>query len=93
MMQLTTEKNNFWKEAKERWSKKSPPFFQKIMKFAIELGSAAVAVLGADKLFDLQSTYGVNPLLFTICGYVIVFCAALGLTAKITKQQDGDDKS
>jgi hypothetical protein len=92
-MPLTTEKNNFWKEAKERWSKKSPPFFQKILKFAIELGTAAVAVLGADKLFDLQATYGVSPLLFTACGYIIVFCAALGLTAKITKQPDGDNQS
>jgi hypothetical protein len=36
-------------------------------------------------MFDLQS-YGVPQLIFTIAGYVIVACAALGLAAKITKE-------
>lgn len=55
------------------------------MNFAITIGTSAVAVLGADKLFELQS-YGVPQLVFTIAGYIIVACAALGLSAKITKQ-------
>ena len=62
-----------------------PDFWKKIMKYSVTLGTSAVAIIGADKLFDLQS-YGVPTVIFTICGYVIVACAAFGLSAKITKQ-------
>lgn len=55
------------------------------MNFCVTLGTSAVAVLGADKIFELQS-YGVPIIVFTICGYVIVACAAFGLAAKITKK-------
>lgn len=72
-------------EVKERWSAETPEFWKKVMNFAITIGTSAVAVLGADKLFELQS-YGVPQLIFTIAGYIIVACAALGLSAKITKQ-------
>jgi hypothetical protein len=44
-----------------------------------------VAVIGADQLFNLQA-YGIPQVIFTIAGYVIVACAAIGLSAKITKQ-------
>jgi len=76
---------NMFKELKERWTAESPEFWKKVLSVAIYLGSGAVAVLGADKLLDLQS-YGVPQLVFTIAGYVIVACAAMGLSAKITKQ-------
>jgi len=48
------------------------------------VGTSAVAVIGADKMFDLQNTYSVSPALFTVCGYIIVFCFGLGLASKIT---------
>ena len=60
------------------------------MKISVTLGSSAIAILAADKGFDLQS-YGVSPLVFTICGYIIVFCAGTGLMAKITKQDNGNN--
>ena len=72
-------------EIKDRWNSESPIFWKKIMKYSVTLGTSAVAVIGADKLFDLQS-YGVPSIIFTICGYIIVACAASGLSAKITKQ-------
>ena len=72
-------------EVKDRWNSESPIFWKKIMKYSVTLGTSAVAVIGADKLFDLQS-YGVPSIIFTICGYIIVACAATGLSAKITKQ-------
>lgn len=72
-------------EIKDRWNSESPIFWKKIMKYSVTLGTSAVAVIGADKLFDLQS-YGVPSIIFTICGYIIVACAATGLSAKITKQ-------
>ena len=74
-----------WKDISDRWNSESPVFWKKIMKYSVTLGTSAVAVIGADKLFDLQS-YGVPSIIFTICGYIIVACAATGLSAKITKQ-------
>ena len=74
-----------WKDISDRWNSESPAFWKKIMKYSVTLGTSAVAVIGADKLFDLQS-YGVPSIIFTICGYIIVACAATGLSAKITKQ-------
>ena len=80
----------FIQELLDRWKSESPVFWKKIMNFSITLGSAAIAILGADKMFDLQ-TYGVSPIIFTICGYVITFCAATGLMAKITKQDNANN--
>ena len=74
-----------WQDISERWNSESPAFWKKIMKYSVTLGTSAVAVIGADKLFNLQS-YGVPSIIFTICGYIIVACAATGLSAKITKQ-------
>lgn len=74
----------FFKELKERWSAKMPIFWKKIMNWAIGIGTSAVAVIGMDKMFDLQS-YGIPQDVFTVAGYIIVACAAVGLSAKITK--------
>lgn len=72
-------------EIRSRWFEKTPIFWKKILRIAIAIGTSAVAVLGADKLFDLQA-YGVPLIVFTIAGYIIVACFALGLAAKITKE-------
>jgi len=72
-------------ELKSRWKSELPKFWEKILKTAIAVGTSAVAVVGADQLFSLQA-YGVPQIIFTIAGYVIVACAAIGLSAKITKQ-------
>ena len=77
------------KELKKRWKSESPDFWKKVKRFAITLGTSAVAVLASDKLFDLQ-TYGVPQLVFTIAGYIIVACATLGLSAQITKKDSND---
>ena len=73
------------KEIRIRWKTESPIFWKKILNKCIYIGSTSVSILGAEKLFDLQS-YGVPPIIFTICGYIIVACASLGLAAKITKE-------
>ena len=73
------------KELKNRWKSESPKLWKRIMAISISIGTSAVAVIGADKLFDLQS-YGVPQMIFQIAGYVIVFCFAVGLSAKITKK-------
>jgi hypothetical protein len=70
----------------ERWKDESPKFWIDIRNLMIKIGVSATAILGADKLFDLKDSYDVPSIIFTICGYVIIACASVGLTAQITKQ-------
>lgn len=80
---------NWIKELKERWAAETPDFWKRIMSLSIAVGSSAVAVIGAEKLFDLQN-YGVPQIIFTVAGYIIVAAAAAGLLAKITKTDTTD---
>jgi hypothetical protein len=77
------------KEIITRWNATTPDFWKKIKAIAVKVGISAVSVLGADKLFSLQS-YGISPVVFTIAGYVIVVCATLGLAAQITQTPKQD---
>ena len=76
---------NMFKELKERWTSESPELFKKITNIAIILGGAAFGILVMNGIIDLQQ-YGVAPIIFKVCGYVLVACGAMGLTSKITKQ-------
>ena len=76
-------------EIKERLKSDTPKFWKQVRSFAVTIGTSAVSLIGADKLFDLQD-YGVPQLIFTIAGYVIVACATLGLAAQITKKDSND---
>lgn len=78
------------REVYERWKAESPLFWKKIMNLSVTLGTAALGIILVDKQFDLQSL-GVSPIIFTICGYVITFCGALGLASKLTKQDNGNN--
>ena len=80
---------SYIKKLKERWKSKSPYFWIKVRNLPITIGTSAVAIIGSDKLFDLQD-YGVPQLIFTIAGYIIVACAAMGLSAQITKKDSND---
>ena len=64
----------------KRWQSESPDFWKGVQKYSIVIGSGAVAIISADKLFGLIAMAGI----FTVCGYIIVACAAFGLSAKIT---------
>ena len=74
-----------FKELKERWASESPAIFKKITNISIVVGTAAFGVLAMNGFIDLQQ-YGVAPIIFKVCGYVLVACGAMGLTSKITKQ-------
>lgn len=74
-----------FKELKDRWTAESPLFWQHVLHASITLGTSAIAVLAAQSSFNLME-YGVPKIIFTIAGYVITFCSALGLASKITKQ-------
>ena len=64
----------------KRWQSESRDFWKGVQKYSIVIGSGAVAIISADKLFGLIAMEGI----FTVCGYIIVACAAFGLSAKIT---------
>lgn len=72
-------------EIKERWSAEINEFWQKILNLAVALGTASIGIISADALWNLQS-YGVHPMIFTIAGYILTACGALGLAAKLTKK-------
>lgn len=72
-------------EIKERWSAEINEFWKKILNITVTLGTASIGIISADALWNLQS-YGVNPMIFTIAGYILTACGALGLAAKLTKK-------
>jgi len=82
---MKLEMNNIIKELKERWFAESPQLFQKITNVCTTLGSAAFGVLAMNTVLTLTQ-YGIDPIVFTICGYILVGAGAMGLTSKITKQ-------
>jgi len=67
---------------KERWTAKSPTFFVGIKKLAIAIGSSAMAVWLANQNLSLE----LSPIILNVCKYTITACAAMGLTAQLTKQ-------
>jgi len=68
-----------------RWNAESPSFWKKARNLAITIGGGAFAVVGANSLLDLVAL-GVSPFIFKVAGYIIAFCAAVGLSAQITKK-------
>ena len=84
-MNIINKIKNLITEIRIRWTSESPKFWKVIQSFSITVGSIAASIVAGDKIFDLQ-TLGVAPIIFTVCGYILTFCCALGLAAKITKQ-------
>lgn len=76
-------KRTFWQELKYRWNSESPLFWQKAQKISVFLGSSAASLIAANTTFGLIAL-GVPAVLFTVCGYMIAFCVAVGLSAKLT---------
>ena len=72
-------------EIKERWKSEINDFWKKVLHYAIIIGTSAAGIISADVLWNLQS-YGVHPMIFTIAGYILTACGALGLAAKLTKK-------
>ena len=72
-----------FKEIKSRWNAEMNAFWKKILKVATIIGSAAAGIMLANTTFGLEQY--VAPVIFTICGYVLTACGAIGLTAKLTK--------
>ncbi len=71
-------------EVKERWKAELNVFWAGVLKFSLTLGGAALGIVTANQIWNLQAL-GVAPIVFTVCGYILTACGALGLAAKLTK--------
>jgi hypothetical protein len=71
-------------ELKERWKAELNAFWKKVLNVSLTVGGAALGIVTANQIWNLQSL-GVAPIIFTVCGYILTFCGALGLAAKLTK--------
>ena len=69
---------------KTRWQADLNAFWAKVLNFSLTLGGAALGIVSANQIWDLQAL-GVAPIVFTVCGYILTACGALGLAAKLTK--------
>ena len=70
------------KEIKSRWNAEMNAFWKKVLKIATIIGSSAAGIMLANTTFGLEQY--VAPIVFTISGYVLTACGAMGLTAKLT---------
>lgn len=77
--------NKLFTELKNRWLAESPAFWKNVRNKAVILGTAGVALVTANATFGLVAL-GVPAIIFTIAGYAIAVCYAIGLSAQITKQ-------
>ena len=75
--------NKTIKEIKSRWNAEMNEFWKNMLTGATIIGSAAAGILLANTTFGLEQY--VAPIIFTISGYVLTACGAMGLAAKLTK--------
>jgi hypothetical protein len=84
MTDKVLDKKPFLEQLKVRWGSELNKFWKKVLKFSLILGGSAGGILTIDGIWNVQS-FGVPAIIFTICGYVLTACGAMGLAAKLTK--------
>ena len=72
------------KELKNRWNAELNAFWKKILKVSLTVAISCAGVLTLNATFGLQQ-YGVDPIVFTVCSYVLTAAGFMGLAAKLTK--------
>lgn len=75
------------KTIKDRWNSETPKFFRQIKKLSITLGTSATAIWTINSSMDL----GLDDSILQVCKYLIAFCAAMGLTAQLTRVDNPDE--
>lgn len=70
------------KESIIRFKAKSPEFFKRLQAMAYGVGVSSVAMIIANKTFEL----GVDAGVISALGYVACVCAGIAGTAKLTKE-------
>ena len=84
MTDKVLDKKPISEQIKIRWKSELNKFWKKILKFSLILGGSAGGMLTIDGIWNVQS-FGVPSIIFTVCGYVLTACGAIGLAAKLTK--------
>ena len=84
MTDKVLDKKPILEQFKIRWKSELNKFWKQVLKFSLILGGSAGGMLTIDGIWNVQS-FGVPTIIFTICGYVLTACGALGLAAKLTK--------
>lgn len=72
------------KEFQSRWNAKLNKFWKKILKISLTIALSCAGVITLNATFNLQQ-YGVDPMIFTVCSYVLTASGFMGLAAKLTK--------
>ena len=77
-------------EVKGRWSAELNEFWATVLGLSLKIGGSAFGILAMD--FALKTAFGISlkdlgipEMIFTICGYILTACGAMGLAAKLTK--------
>ena len=73
------------KEVKSRWSSKINKFWKKVLRISLIIAGACAGVMTLDQAFSLEA-HGVNPMIFTVCSYILTASGFMGLAAKLTKE-------
>ena len=83
MTDKVLDKKSILKQVKIRWGSELNKFWKKVLRVSLVIGSSAAGILLANTTFGLEQY--VAPIIFTISGYVLTACGAMGLAAKLTK--------
>ena len=83
MTDKVLDKKPILEQIKIRWKSELNKFWKKILKISLIIGSSAAGILLANTTFGLEQY--VAPIIFTVCGYILTACGAMGLAAKLTK--------
>ena len=73
------------KEVKSRWSSKMNKFWKNVLRISLIIAGACAGVMTLDQVFSLEA-HGVNPMIFTVCSYILTASGFMGLAAKLTKE-------
>ena len=84
MTDKVLDKKPILEQIKIRWKSELNKFWKQVLKFSLILGGSAGGILTIDGIWNVQS-FGVPAIIFTVCGYVLTACGAMGLAAKLTK--------
>ena len=83
MTDKVLDKKPILEQFKIRWKSELNKFWKKVLKYSLIIGSSAAGILLMNSTFGL--TEFVHPIVFTISGYILTACGAMGLAAKLTK--------
>lgn len=82
MKEIFNKIYNVYTIIKNRYKSDSPLFFVRLKKFAMSVGTSALAVISINSIASLA----LPATLITILSYVVAICVAIAGTSKLTKE-------